>query len=519
MYRPVVLLSYALNHWLGEYEPAGYHYVNLAIHIVTALMVSFTVLELTGRRGLAIVTAVVFAAQPLNSESVIYVSSRSESLCALFVLVSVWCYCRSRAERFSPQPYAISLFSFGVALGAKSIALCLPFFLILYDQAGRKRETSVGKVIALHLPFWLVSAAYLVITHGLLAKAVADSVRPLAAQWLTQTKALVYYLVILAMPTHLSVEPQFRVSHSLLEPAVLAAALALISGCALLWWHRRQTGAALWTAAALAVLAPTLIVPLNVLVNEHRLYLPSIAASLLVACCLRGLAERTLVTGAVIGLSLTAVLVALSAQRAQVWSSHERLWGDALAKAPHMPRPHLYVGDAHLRAGNQERALREYDRALAVYPEILSGGDVLSIYNNTGAAYLGLGRFSDGMEWYSRALQIDSTYVKARDALEGLNAIAKDAEDEEANRLKKAGLLAMVKGDLEASIAYFKRAIDLRFAADTYLSLGMAYERKNDLAAALRVYQSLPMMAPDSPYVRAARANAARLAANDALGR
>ena len=39
MYRPVLLLSYALNYGLGEYEVRGYHVFNTIIHFVCSLLV------------------------------------------------------------------------------------------------------------------------------------------------------------------------------------------------------------------------------------------------------------------------------------------------------------------------------------------------------------------------------------------------------------------------------------------------------------------------------------------------
>ena len=81
----------------------------------------------------------------------------------------------------------------------------------------------------------------------------------------------------------------------------------------------------------------------------------------------------------------------LSLQRSQVWRTPATLWTDALAKAPLMPRPHIYMGDVYKGQGRHQEALDSYQRALAVNPKILSGGDLLAINNNTGSVYLAMG--------------------------------------------------------------------------------------------------------------------------------
>ena len=87
------------------------------------------------------------------------------------------------------------------------------------------------------------------------------------------------------MPTHLNVEPQFVVSASL-EPAVALAGLCIASAAVVAWQCAGNSGKFLCGLAALWAL-PTTLMPLNVLVNERRLYM--LAA---VACVGVGMAWR-----------------------------------------------------------------------------------------------------------------------------------------------------------------------------------------------------------------------------------
>ena len=48
MYRPLILVSYGLNHALGGYEPEGYHLVNLFVHLANLVLV-YVLVRLLGR--------------------------------------------------------------------------------------------------------------------------------------------------------------------------------------------------------------------------------------------------------------------------------------------------------------------------------------------------------------------------------------------------------------------------------------------------------------------------------------
>ncbi|MEJ2286665.1 MAG: hypothetical protein P8X85_24090, partial [Desulfobacterales bacterium] len=53
LYRPVACLSFGLNWLLGEDDVFGYHLVNIAIHILTAILLYLTILALCNSPRLA----------------------------------------------------------------------------------------------------------------------------------------------------------------------------------------------------------------------------------------------------------------------------------------------------------------------------------------------------------------------------------------------------------------------------------------------------------------------------------
>lgn len=509
MYRPLVLVSYAFNYAISGYRGTVYHGFNLLVHIGNSLLVFILLRILGGNSRQGFWGSLLFGLHPVNSETVNYISSRSESLCALFYLLSFVCYLRGRtAQGVDTRWVAGSLVAFAGALFSKAVGITLVGVLLVYEILCRGNWSKRGlRVVGrLQWPFWALGSVYLLYTRQLVGKALVEQpVRGMGTQILTQAKGLVYYTKLLAVPIGLNVEHQFELAGSLGEPVILIS-LGLLGSAA--WVGlRRGTGfrqKLFWLMWPVIILLPTLIVPLNVLVNEHRLYLPSVALAALGGTFLgRGDGQRDKWIAVVGGLVLL-VYGGLDFQRTADWHDPKHLWGKALARAPLMPRPHIYMADLYKDQGEHRLALQHYRQALTVYPPVLTGGDRLIVYNNMGATFLAMGRFVDAVAAYQRALQIDSTYVKARESLDGLLALQNEERNPQAEKLRKQGLNLMIAGRLDEAIASLRSALELQNDPQTWMGLGIAYERKENWGAALRVYEILRQAGPGGKYVETA---------------
>src|SRR5262249_47819512 len=84
-YRPILMLSYAVQWWLHGSRAEAYHAVNVLFH--TAATLGFWLLLRRLRVGgpAAFAGALVFAVHPVHVEAVTSVVGRGETLAALFV--------------------------------------------------------------------------------------------------------------------------------------------------------------------------------------------------------------------------------------------------------------------------------------------------------------------------------------------------------------------------------------------------------------------------------------------------
>ena len=500
MYRPLVLVSYAFNYGLDKLQVESYHWFNMGVHALnSALVIAVGRLFLSGLWP-PLVAGLIFALHPINSEVVSYISSRSESLCALFFLTSFLCYaCARRAERWSVPLMGTSLLAFVGALLCKSVAITLVPLLFLCEWRFLSPVLSPRTLVKCLTPFFLLALVYVVGMRQMLHTALLGApVRDEWTQWATQIKALAYYAKLLVFPWPLNVEHPFTLGSA---GTVVGLALLLVISCVVALWRggpiARVAGA--WF---LLVLAPTFFVPLNVLVNEHRLYIPSAMFSIgLAALMQRGCGAKRV--WALV--PLLVLYAGLDLRRTAQWRSPETLWEASLEESYYMPRPHVYMGDALRNAGRNREALGHYKKALEVYPNVLSGGDRLSIYNNMGAVYLAMEAWDESVKSYSNALQIDPDYTLAKAGLEGAKAMRVEGGKATAMKWQKQGLLALVEGRVGEAVGLLDRSARLYPLSQTYSALAQAHGRLGDLKGMRSAYQSIIALDPKSAAAERAR--------------
>jgi tetratricopeptide (TPR) repeat protein len=475
MYRPLLLVTYALNYQAHGYEVFGYHMVNVALHTGCTIVVYLLGIAIVGNAPAAAFGALLFGLHPLQAEAINYISSRSESLAAFWYLLSLLTYLRWRG-RLSSDPgrgiYLTSLAAFALALLSKATAVVLPLALLLWEFCRSRRE---------HRPipwahnagFWIVGLVYLALIQQGIGSALGQPVRELTHQIYTQLKAATYYLQLVAVPAHLSVEHGFRVSETLWEASVLFPALLLFSAFLAV---QRSLRAALilgWTALPLL---PASIVPLNVLVNEHRLYLPLASVAIGMALLANPILGRRRLTAA---LAVLACLALLTVTRNRIWESELTLWKAAVRQAPEMYRSQMHLGGALEASGRAEEAVERYRRAVELAP-----GAVEPHYNLANGLRL-LGQIDAAIGSYETSLELDPQF---HSSLVNLSAVYLDHNQLELSEklLRKAaehhpssaevhrrlGVLYVRQGRFDEAGSAYQRAINLRpDEAETYYNL------------------------------------------------
>lgn len=412
--RWVAYLTFALNHRLCGPSPAGYHALNVAVHAANALLV-LALVQLLFRSprlarsalaphapALAFVAAALFVSHPLQTQAVTYVVQRITSLAALFYLASLvgylwWRLLPPERTRARAAGYALVLLSAVLALKTKEIAFTLPFAILLVElsffEPGRRDLLALLPILATAL---LVPATWLLRASGPAADPLASIAQLTRVQTglgrldylATEATVIVTYLFLMLLPIGQNLDHDYPLQHSFASPAVLSALavlLALAGLAASLYWRtspraRRPLDPAVRLAGFgiawwfLAHSVESSVIPIVDVINEHRVYLPSIglfaaAAVGVVWVARRRLGDRDASRGAVAaGVALAMVLALATFARNRAWASDVSIWTDAALKSPQKSRPALNLGTALVEAGRPGEAVPSLRRAVELDP-------------------------------------------------------------------------------------------------------------------------------------------------------
>ncbi|MCX6355500.1 MAG: tetratricopeptide repeat protein [Candidatus Aureabacteria bacterium] len=304
-YRPVVTVSLALNYSLGGLAPLSYHYVQIALHVLTGFLwycVAYSLLcrssggDRVGASAIAAIGSLIFLVHPLNSEAVNYISCRSSILATLFFLSAFIFYMRYR-ELGAWQPLCLSALCLVFSLLSKAIGITFIIITVLYDRilAARGARRASGNTPGPGRAYRLIAAVTL-LTGGVIlwmtpARALESrSGIPALTYLMTQCKVIVAYLGLVIFPIRLSADRTVELSSSFFSLQVLIPLALIIGAIVWLWSVRKRapevTFFGLWFFITL--LPESSIFSLAEPMNEHRPYI-AIGGALfaLLACVVR----------------------------------------------------------------------------------------------------------------------------------------------------------------------------------------------------------------------------------------
>jgi tetratricopeptide (TPR) repeat protein len=386
-YRPLVSLSFFLDMQAWGINPLGFHLTNLFAHLATALAVLALARRLTGSVLAAAVAAVAFALHPIHTESVTFVSGRTDVLATLFFLLALLGYVRWRQEG-GPLAFAGSLVAFFLGLAAKEVAVTLPLILVLYDRlVGPKERMARDFVRALmrYAAYGGVIALYLVVRMaalGALVESDPGTWGTFLTRVLTTTKIVATYAWLTLVP--FPANPYYVIVPVRWPPPmdwwVAAIGLAVLMTLTL-WaaWRTSMLGfAALWFWVTLIPSVGVNLLPVpTAIMAERFLYLPSVGY-----CLLLGMGvQRVLGGGRTLGadqlrpapaLGLTALLlgfVLLTLWRNEPWKDHYSLYSYMVEMSPQSDLPHVNLALVHLPRGEVLEAYAHFKRGAEIAPQ------------------------------------------------------------------------------------------------------------------------------------------------------
>jgi Tfp pilus assembly protein PilF len=562
MYRPLLMTTYAINYQISlmtsrdGYNVIGYHVVNFLFHLISALAIFFIVLFFFRRKivvpGLnpalpALFAGLLFGLNTINTETVVYLSSRSSGMATAFVLLSFFLYLKAGEKtKVHWGLMAGSVFLYGCGLLSKEIAITLPAMLLLYELLlngsvwqGTAMGTSLSRLTVRLAPHGSLSLGYLllrrvILDENLAARIIAKGAGPatphFTSQLATQARAWVYYFREFLWPMGLSIDKPFRISLKFSEPVVVASVviiLVIVAGAVVVRKrHPAFTFGVLWFFIALL---PTSLFRLNVPINDHRLYLSGFGAVLAFTWVAARLymrfkadSPRHLTVFTTVCLA-TLLLMGLSTfKRNSAFATEETMWRDVILKDSKSIRGYNNLGIYYEQQGELDKAIRFYSKTVSLAPMFPNP------YINLGNVYHKKKDYRKGSEYMLRAIKLDPRSALAHYNLGNIyrewgnfeKAITayQTALKLNPRYIEAANNLANIhfkRNNFQEAIKYYEHAlrIDPTFAM-SYYNIGLSLERMGmpDEAVA-NMEKFIRFWTGDAKFVKNARDKIRRLSA------
>lgn len=407
-YFPLTSTTLWLEWRLWGKNAAGYHFVNVLLHILNSLLIWLALkrLKIPG----AWLAAFIFAIHPVNVESVAWITERKNLLPMFFYLVSILLYLKFE-ENQRKWTYGLSLGAFLLALLSKPSVVMLPFVL-LGCVWWQRRKIALNDLFR-SIPFFLLSLVMGLVTlwfqyHNAIGSTIVrdDSFlsRLVGAGW-----AVWFYIYKTVFPLNLSfVYPRWEIDASSLVSFV--PILILVSLLIILFMYRNSWGSPfLFGLGYFVVTLFPVLGFFNIyfmkysLVADHWQYTSIIGIiALLVGIGAREYERRN--SSRRVVMIVVAVLVCVlsfqSWKETRKFTDTKTLWQDTIDKNPRCWMAHNLLGSDLARQGQLRAAINHYSEALRIKP------DYPKAHSNIANALFDQGRIDDAIIHFLEALRI-----------------------------------------------------------------------------------------------------------------
>lgn len=497
-WHPLTWLSHMLDAELFGLHAGGHHWTSVLIHAAASLTLFAALLSVTGAIWASALAAALFAVHPLHVESVAWVAERKDVLSGFF-----WFLCLAAYASYVKKPavgrYVAVLLTLVLGLMSKPMAVTLPFVLLLLDYWPLKRfdcsvtafdrlygapasgrGASARRLIVEKIPLIGLSAASCALT--LTAQAGGGAVIaleqiPLEARLANALVSYVDYLGKALWPAglvmfypHFGMPPVWKIASCALILAVvtvLAVRGARRYPYVLVGW--------LWYLGALAPVIGVVQVGSQSMADRYT-YIPLVGIFIALAWALRDCAGKgRALKRALIALTAVSLIGLTITARDQVWTwrDSKTLFEHALQVIEANPVIHNNLGVTYLNAGDHDKALAHFRRALELRP-----GYADALFN------LGLCAFKAGdrkgaARHFQAALQEDARSEKAHVYL---------------------GFILLEEGMPGPAALHFSEALRIEPAQEAaHHHLAVALMQQNDYAAATWHLRETLRLNPHNP--------------------
>jgi len=555
LWRPLPVLSFALNYKSGGMGVFGFHVVNFSIHYLAAVFLFlfiYNTLKLPLLREeysliaypVALLSTFFWALNPVHISCVSYIVQRYASMAGLFYIMSMYFYLKCRTAEKSTYTISFFILCFIACLAAvltKENAAMLPVSILLFDLfliQGATYENIKKFSKILFLPLVLILIIGFIYTNGFsnffgnpdLLSGYKLRKFSLMQKLLTEPRIIIFYLSLLFYPisSRLTLLYDIEVSRSLFQPWTtipsillimfiisfafyIARKRPLISFCIIFYFLNHLIEGSIFNLE---------------LIYDYRNYLPSMLLFI-------PLAEFIIYTidyfsykkiiQFIVALVIAIVLIGegdITYSRNKIFSDDFLLWFDNIDKYPGLSRPHANIGALYFNYNEKEKALQEYEKAAILVNNDHGGSNVsLAITEyNLGLIYFDKMQDDLAMDYFRKSSEIIPEHIQnyiciaqiklRHDKIKEAKQIIEDKlkkYPDNSKLLELYGFILLKDGKINEAQIFAKKCLakdsNSRFALTI---MAETYRIKNNYAGAIHYWKSVRKIYPQDAYANLA---------------
>jgi len=438
-YRPVQNFSYLLDYHIWKLNVAGYHIVNILLHIINAYLF-FIILELIFKnfgsnfKSVPLIVSLLFLIHPVNTEAVTYISGRGDLLAAFFSLISFLFFLRRNSYFLIILFFILSLFSKESSVVLSGI-IFIYYFLFLKEK-DRKNQKNISIILL------VISVVYILLKMKSIHNSNIGTLSlineaSLKERIFTLPRVLITYIRLLIFPVNLHMEYHF-VEKSLSSPYVILGIPFLILLFYVFYRVIKPFSIfVFFTFWFLFALSPfyNIIFPLHATLLEHWLYLSSIGFITLIVLFFKNILKGTPFIKNLILTSFILFFIIFTIKRNKDWQEPIRLYSHDLKYEKNSFLLWNNLGVEFYRRGLIDKAKYCFLNSIKVSPNQRYG----VAFNNIGVIYKNEGNLDEAIKMYKKSIKVNN-YVLA---------------------YKNLGRVLIEQGNLKESLKVLKKGISI----------------------------------------------------------
>ncbi|MEK6616201.1 MAG: tetratricopeptide repeat protein, partial [Bacteroidota bacterium] len=457
LYRPLSLVTYAIEWNFFPDKPGVSHFVNVVLYGLTGILLFLTLCKLFERIGesenrrigeaFAFIASLLFIAHPLHVEVVANIKSRDEIVCFLFVICSFLFVFRF-LERGQKKFLWLGVLTYFLSLLSKETSITflalLPLALHFFSSASIRKNISVTAF------FLVVAVVYLFIRHSVLQGAMADDGISIADNVIAGAKTfsthvgtafyiLGLYVKQLLFPHPLSYDYSFNhipiVSlGNIFSIISLVFYIAIGSYAAIVLlksfkknteYRIQNTESKILSFGVLFFLIPiflfsNLVLIIGTSMGDRLMYFPSLGFCIVVAVLLIKLLKIETIdlnslTSTVKFIPVFIIVTLFGYKtysRNADWKDNYTLYSHDVTIVPNSVKAHYYLGlelvkvvadveqDAEKKKMRYEAGISELEKAVKIHPTFSSA------YTQMGVAYYRMKNYEKAIQNYNKAVEL-----------------------------------------------------------------------------------------------------------------